>query len=126
MLSILRELFGIVKGVISKDDSSDLKVKEQNGRPTYGVMIQMYVIRDGERIRPRRDILAMALPYRHTIIQDAAAELGPNDVGAMTVKALCPEGLVVVDDDATWQRITKLAAETEWMDSEMKLIVELT
>lgn len=130
MIYILRETFTAVKSVISKSDdpsgASTARSRDPSSIFHYSVMIHINLIRNGERIRPRRELQAMTYPYRHTLIQDAAAELGPNDVGNMTVKALCPDGFVTVEDDATWQHCKKLAAETDWMDGEMKVVVEIT
>lgn len=127
MKTILRELFNVVKGVISKDETAaSEQSKDGSLGLQFSMMLHVNLMRNGERIHPRRDVQAMACPYRHTVLQDTAAALGPNGVGNMTVKVLCPEGLVSVEDDATWQRVKTLSAETPWMDGAMKVIVELT
>ena len=90
------------------------------------LILKVSVLRNGQRAFPRRDIQAHSVPYLHSIVQEALGPLGPNSLGAPPkVKVLSPEGLVAVEDDATWHHVVKMASNTVWMDHEMRMILEL-
>jgi hypothetical protein len=145
MKPLLKEVFDIMQNVISvgaaRDGTSSVdapamaraiaaapKDDAQSDDRGQGlsVILQVSLLQDGARIMPRRDIQAHNTPYLHSLVQDVVTWVGPVSLGSAKVKVLSPEGLVTVEDDASWQRMLRLARVTEWMDKEMKVVVEFT
>jgi hypothetical protein len=90
-------------------------------RPLF---LRVNLLQNGQRIAPRRDVAAAECPYKHTIIQKISECLGPVVTNSVKVSVHLPQGLRVIENDATWADALKVAQEIEWLDGELSVLIE--
>ncbi|CAI7578364.1 unnamed protein product [Penicillium pancosmium] len=104
--------------------------------PTY---LRINIVQQGKRILPRLDLPASQCPdvetVKHTILRrypnlsgsasiDNNSQQARETLASWKVKAWLPQGLVPVQADKEWTIALLTAETTEWMDGDLKVLVE--
>lgn len=104
--------------------------------PTY---LRINIVQQGKRILPRLDLPASQCPdvetVKHTILRrypnlsgsasiDNNTQQARETLASWKVKAWLPQGLVPVQADKEWTIALLTAETTEWMDGDLKVLVE--
>lgn len=105
-----------------------------NNHASHTPVLRVNVIHDGKRIFPRMDVSAEQCPdlntLKHTIAHRFSGRLSnvvpePRSESAWKVKVFVPDGLSSVSSDGEWTIALLSAATVDWMDNEMKVVIDL-
>jgi hypothetical protein len=97
------------------------------------------MLQQGKRILPRLDLPAGQCPdvetFKHTILRRYPSLNGDNTDhnsqqvrethASWKVKAWLPQGLLHIQTDKEWTIALLTAETTEWMDGDLKVLVEI-
>jgi hypothetical protein len=89
-------------------------------------VIHLNVLRDGKRLYPRLTIPLNQYSDLNVVMERLRKHCGDDpSVGMERVKVLLPEGLVEVGKDGEWESAIERVGETEWLDGEVRVVVEV-
>lgn len=106
----------------------------QSASASQSPMLRISILQNGKRILPRFDLSAVQCPdlasLRHGITRRFAdqfpglfSEHRPES--SWKVKTFVPDGLTPIHSDGEWTIALLSAATVDWMDSDLKVLVEL-
>lgn len=102
--------------------------------------LRINIVQQGKRILPRLDLPAGQCPdvetVKHTILRrypnlngsssvDLNSQQARETLASWKVKAWLPQGIVLVQADKEWTIALLTAETTEWMDGDLKVLVEI-
>ncbi|MCJ1392838.1 hypothetical protein MMC18_005710 [Xylographa bjoerkii] len=97
-----------------------------NKRPSFqALMLHLHFLKNGKRILPRLDLLANQYEDLSSVVQRAAEQHGSVAPETLKVMVLLPEGLKEIKDDAEWKTAIELSRSLDWMEGEVKVLVEV-
>ncbi|MCJ1397069.1 hypothetical protein MMC11_000261 [Xylographa trunciseda] len=151
--SILQTLFGIIKGQLHTDMPADrpmyappqntevyvhdtvtappdwaLEPNEslsRNRPPLEALMLHVHFLKNGKRTLPRLDLFADQYQDLSLVLQRAAEQHGSVVSENLKVMVLIPEGLKEIKEDADWKTAIEISRSLDWMEGEMKVLVEV-
>lgn len=97
-------------------------------------MLRISILQNGNRILPRFDLSAVQCPDLATLRHGITRRFGDQFPGLFSehrpefswkVKVFVPDGLTSVNSDGEWTIALLSAATVDWMDSDLKVLVEL-
>lgn len=89
------------------------------------IQYHVNVLHNGIRMRPRLSLSQSSCLGFSSLVQHVRAALNDNGADLVRVQILCPDGLRDVGDEETWLDITRCVADKEWMDGEVRVLVEV-
>jgi len=91
------------------------------GMTQYIYNIRLNVIQNGHRIMSVLNLKQTNFPNYSTIVQ--CINTLPHNI--LSVEVLGPNGLLSISNEDNWKEVIALIAMTEWMDGEVKCVVEV-
>ena len=87
--------------------------------------LQLHILRDGHRVGPRHQATIKQCPDRQHIYARYLQNKSLTNFDSVRINILLPQGLFEVNNDVDWLQAMSTVQQTEWMDDEAKVIVEL-
>ena len=88
------------------------------------VQLRFNVIKNNQRISPPYDLSAKECPNLQTVFLKALPYLSGRSHDDWQIRVLMPSGLTLVQDDDDWIKALNKINQFEWMDNEMKVLLE--
>ena len=88
------------------------------------VQLRFNVIKNNQRISPPYDLTAKERPDLQTVFRKALPSLGGRSHSELQISVLMPSGLSLIQDDDDWIKALNKVGQGEWMDNEMKVLIE--
>lgn len=88
------------------------------------VQLRFNVIRNNQRISSPYDLTAKECPDLQTVFLKALPYLSSRSHDDMQISVLMPSGLTLIQDDDGWIKALNQVNQLEWMDNEMKVLIE--
>lgn len=88
------------------------------------VQLRFNVIRNNQRISPPYDLTAKECPDLQTVFLKALPYLSGRSHNGLQISVLTPSGLTLIQDDDGWVQALNKVGQVEWMDNEMKVLIE--
>ena len=117
-----------VPGIVhsQSDWPFDQDKKHSNDRPPFQAsVLHLHFLRNGKRILPRLDLFADQYRDFSLVLQRAAGHHNDIVFGTLKVMVLVPEGLKEIKEDADWKTAIDTLGSLDWMDGELKVLVEV-
>ncbi|RDL40539.1 uncharacterized protein BP5553_00518 [Venustampulla echinocandica] len=89
------------------------------------ITYQINILKDNRRIKPKVTLTPATCPGFPSFVQHIYNLLDDGKLIPNTIKALGPDGQVDVEDEESWVELVDLVKGQEWMDGQVKIIVEL-
>jgi len=114
-------------GEISTSQTGHAVAKEFSlGQPDgTGLRYHLNILQDGKRIKSPLILSPSSCPgfaslvqYIHTLLDDIGQK--PNNV-----KVLCPNGLMEVNSEESWEEAIAIIKVNDWMDGDVRCVVEV-
>jgi len=86
---------------------------------------QINILTNGRRVRPKLTLTPSTCPGFPSLVQHIQSELGDDTMQLNEIQLLGPQGLIVVDHNDAWAEAVNGIKDTEWMDGDVKVIVEV-
>lgn len=83
------------------------------------------VMRDGRRIMPRFTLDPHTCPTFSSVSLHIKSFLDDDGLTVVATKVMSPGGLVAVNDESSWAVTVELIKQSEWMDEEVRCVVEV-
>ncbi len=92
-----------------------------------GAKYHINIVQYGRRIQPQVMLTPTSCPGFASLVQHIQnlIEGGTAGYGLNNIKVLGPTGMIGVKDESTWRGAIASIRETEWMDGEMKVVVQV-
>ncbi|KAL8792953.1 MAG: hypothetical protein Q9195_004450 [Heterodermia aff. obscurata] len=105
---------------------------QQSGTSQPGATLQYYdevqlrfnMIRNNQRISPPYELTAKECPDLQTVFLKALPYLSGRPHNELQIRVLMPSGLTLIQDDDDWIKALNQVGQVEWMDNEMKVLIE--
>ena len=88
------------------------------------VQLRFNVIRNNQRVSPPYDLTAKECPDLQTVFLKALPYLSGRSHDDLQIRVLMPSGLTLIQDDDDWIKALNKINQVEWMDNEMKVLLE--
>ena len=114
-------------GPVKPADNTQISDTSQPGATSHDydtVQLRFNVIRNNQRISSPYDSTARECPDLQTVFLKALPYLSGRSRDDMQISALMPSGLTVIQDDDGWIKALNQVNQLEWMDNEMKVLIE--
>ena len=92
---------------------------------TRSLALHVSVLTEGKRLLPRFDISAADCSSLNSVLQKVVEQYHDATLVLSKVKVLLPDGLVEVREDSEWVAALGTAGSLDWMDGELKVLIEL-
>jgi len=112
---------------IPEDGDISAKSHSTNGFPSMSldsIKYSINIMKDGERIKPRFELTPNSCPEFPSLVQHIRSVMDDGRP-ALSIQVLGPSGLVDIRDQATWVAAIQAIMQTQWMDGEVKCVVEM-
>ena len=96
-----------------------------NGLPVEALMLRFHFLRNGKRILPRFELFAEQYRNLSLALQKISEQHGSAVPEDFKVMILVPEGLKEIKEDREWKAAIDLCNSLDWMDREVKILVEV-
>ena len=93
--------------------------------PLEALVLHLYFLRNGKRFLPRLDLPADQYRDLSLILQRVAGHHSGVASETLKVMVLVPEGLKEIKEDADWKAAIEVSRSLDWMDGEVKVLVEV-
>lgn len=120
----------------SEDISSTNKPHETNGRTSeerngtvheVTLRYNVNIIQEGKRVLPKLELNATSCPGFLDLVQHILNLFSDHGQQYQTngIRVLGANGLVKIEDDESWMAAVKEVEENEWMEGDVKIVVDL-
>jgi len=106
-------------GMLSRLDDVD------TGTASHPLTLHLNILNRGKRLLPRVKVPADQYSDLAKTLQKVENYCGNAGVASARVMVLLPDGLVEIKDDAGWKAALERVEALEWMDAELKVLVNL-
>ena len=96
-----------------------------HGSSLLPVTLHLNMMKEGKRCFPRVDVPADQYTDFEKIVQKIREQSGNDGLNSVRVEVWVPEGLVEVKDDAGWKGVLETVEGWDWMDGELKVLINL-
>lgn len=93
--------------------------------PEISISYHLNILQNGIRIRPKTTLSPTNCPGLSSLIQHIRSALSDDSMSINRIDVLDMNGLREIGDEDGWAEATRAVAETEWMDGEVKVVVEV-
>lgn len=93
--------------------------------PESSIVYHLNILHDGVRIRPKTTLSSINCPGFSSLIQHIRSALSDDSMSIIRIDVLDVNGLREVGNEDGWAEATRAVAEIEWMDGEVKVVVEV-
>jgi hypothetical protein len=93
--------------------------------PEASIAYHLNILHNGVRIRPKTTLSPTNCPGLSSLIQHIRIALSDDSLSISRIDVLDVNGLREIGNEDGWSEATRAVAETEWMDGEVKVVVEV-
>ncbi|TAQ84139.1 hypothetical protein B7494_g7533 [Chlorociboria aeruginascens] len=89
------------------------------------ILYHVNIFQGGRRVKPRITLMTLSCPGFASLLQHIHNIIGDEGQRPSSIKILGVNGLVAVDSEDGWKAAIVEVEENEWMDGEVRVIVEM-
>jgi len=89
------------------------------------ITLHLNILKEGKRFLPLEKVIADQYTDWEKALEKIRSLCSDDGMASAKIMVLLPDGLVEIKDDAGWKGALKKVGSLDWMDAEMKVIVEL-
>jgi hypothetical protein len=93
--------------------------------PDLPVQYHINIFHNGIRMRPKLTLSPSSCLGFSSLVQHVRGALNDEGADPIRIQILCPDGLRDVGDEEAWLDAVKAVADCEWMDGEVRVLVEV-
>jgi hypothetical protein len=90
-----------------------------------GLKYKVNIMREHRRIKPPVTLTPASCSGFFNLVHQVYNIIDDHSLDTSIIKVLGPAGLVVVGDEPGWTEAIKAVTDTEWMDGEVKVVVDV-
>jgi hypothetical protein len=90
-----------------------------------GLKYHVSIMQEGRRLMPRFTLTPNTCPTFSSLIQHINSVLDDDGLKVGVTKVMGPGGLLEVNDESSWAEAVEIVKQTEWLDEEVRCIVDV-
>lgn len=109
------------------EDPPDTQIGPEHISETEESPVHYHVnlVENGNRFKPKLTLTPTSCPGFSSLIQHVQSLLEGEKKKMKGIKVLGPYGQVTIGDEDAWREVTTIVMEEEWMDGDVKIIVQV-